>query len=133
TLVTILVGLTLVILADAMRRMIRDRRSQFKLKGLSKNAPDFGNEDEFDNPELPSGGARVVARRFSHESPEEAPAVAAAVAEPSAEASTQTEPTVATESAPKEAVLAPTPETLATPAPRPVVEEPPIPAEPEQV
>lgn len=147
TLVTILVGLTLVILADAMRRMFRDRRSQFKLKGLSKEAPDFAEEEDLDNPELPFGGARVVARRFGSESheahdedtaPENTPAAEAPVTtsverapEPATPAAKEVEEPV------QEEAFVPTTEPEAEPelaAPAPVgpqpVEPPPVEAPP---
>ncbi len=72
TLVTILVVLTLVILADAVRRMIRDRRSQFKLNDLSKHGLGEDGEEAFDNPELPNGGARVVTRKLNKQAEQEA-------------------------------------------------------------
>lgn len=66
TLVMILGILTLAILADGVRRMIRDRHVQTKLKGLGKHDTSFEDGvEEFDNPELPSGGARVVSRSFN--------------------------------------------------------------------
>lgn len=66
TLVMILGVLTLAILADGVRRMIRDRHVQTKLKGLGKHDTSFNiSDEELDNPELPSGGARVVSRTFN--------------------------------------------------------------------
>lgn len=138
TLVTILVVLTLVILADAMRRMIRDRRSQFKLKGLSKNAPDFDDEQEFDNPELPFGGARVVARRFNHEAKEEsAPQAAPEPEAPMENTSVAAEAEPMVETAPEPEEIEPKkaePEVApAVPEQPPVAEPPPTPEEPDVI
>lgn len=139
TLVTILVILTLVILADAMRRMIRDRRSQSKLKGLSKNAPDFGNDEEFENPELPFGGARVVARRFTHEASAEPSSPEATVApsssekpkpvsEPASVAVKEVEEEVVSAEPEEPQPLAETPATVVAPEPTaPQVDEEPVP------
>lgn len=58
TLVIILGILTLAILGDGVRRMIKDRQTQLR---LSKDVEPFADEN-YENPELPTGGARVVSR-----------------------------------------------------------------------
>ncbi|KAF0810199.1 cell division protein ZipA [Alcanivorax sp. S71-1-4] len=65
TLVGILVILILLIMADGLRRMLRERNTRLRMKIEPRHRRDEteaeGSEDRF-NPELPSGGARVVQR-----------------------------------------------------------------------
>lgn len=58
TLIGILIILILLIVADGVRRMVREHRSRLRIKVDPRfsDAP----EDEGNNPELPGGGARVV-------------------------------------------------------------------------
>lgn len=83
TLVGILVILILLIMADGLRRMLRERQDSLRMK-IEPRRRD--NEDETPrsehNPELPSGGARVVQRMLAQRAEAEA---AEAAAERSAE------------------------------------------------
>lgn len=60
TLIGILVILILLIVADGLRRVLRDRSGRLKVR-IDPRFKDHGEEDNEDfNPELPSGSARVV-------------------------------------------------------------------------
>lgn len=62
TLIGILVVLILLIIGDGMRRMLRERSSRLRVRidPRVKDIPDL--PDDGRNPELPSGGARVINR-----------------------------------------------------------------------
>lgn len=74
TLVGILVILILLIMADGLRRMLRERHSSLRMK----IEPRRQRDDDDDaaplehNPELPSGGARVVQRMLAQRAEQEA-------------------------------------------------------------
>lgn len=80
TLVGILVILILLIMADGLRRMLRERNTRLRMKLKPRRShseeSDIGAADF--NPELPSGGARVVQRILAQRAAEEADADAAA-------------------------------------------------------
>ncbi|MCH8543558.1 MAG: cell division protein ZipA [Alcanivorax sp.] len=81
TLVGILVILILLIMADGLRRMLRERQDSLRMK-IEPRRRD--NEDEprsEHNPELPSGGARVVQRMLAQRAEAEAAEAAAARSE----------------------------------------------------
>src|SRR5690606_10042278 len=64
TLVGMLVILILLIMADGLRRMLRERNTRLRMKiepRQHREDAEAGGGDRF-NPELPSGGARVVQR-----------------------------------------------------------------------
>lgn len=62
TLIGILVILILLIVADGVRRMVREHRGRLRVKLDPRvSSGDASDQDEYDsNPELPGGGARVV-------------------------------------------------------------------------
>lgn len=66
TLIGILVILILLILADGVRRMLRERRSRLRIK-LEPRFSDLDDAEDERNPELPGGGARVVRRATGRE------------------------------------------------------------------
>lgn len=104
TLIGILVILILLIVADGLRRVLRDRRGRLRVK-LDPRFSDAGDDDREDfNPELPSGSARVVRADADEEPVERAVPVMGnldQVEEP------DSAPPVVMESAPKPAVKTP--------------------------
>ena len=65
TLVGILVILILLIMADGLRRMLRERNTRLRMKiepRQRREEPEASGAGDRFNPELPSGGARVVQR-----------------------------------------------------------------------
>lgn len=74
TLVGILVILILLIMADGLRRMLRERHSSLRMKIEPRRQRDDDDDAEpFEhNPELPSGGARVVQRMLAQRAEQEA-------------------------------------------------------------
>ena len=64
TLIGILVILILLILADGLRRMLRERSGRLRVR-IDPSVRQLGDDELADqrNPELPGGGARVVGRR----------------------------------------------------------------------
>lgn len=61
-LIGILVVLILLIVADGLRRVWRDRQGRLRLKIEARKDPVVDDEAELRNPELPSGGARTIRR-----------------------------------------------------------------------
>jgi cell division protein ZipA len=59
TLIGILIILILLIVADGVRRMVREHRSRLRIK-VDPRFSDAPETDEDNNPELPGGSARVV-------------------------------------------------------------------------
>jgi cell division protein ZipA len=83
TLIGILVILILLILADGVRRMLKDRQSRLRVKLDPRfGGDDDGDDQELPNPELPGGGARVVRRDASSASESEEPPLAMEPDEP---------------------------------------------------
>ncbi|MCK0538430.1 cell division protein ZipA [Alcanivorax quisquiliarum] len=80
TLVGILVILILLIMADGLRRMLRERNTRLRMKLKPRRShteeSDTASSADF-NPELPSGGARVVQRILAQRAAEEADGEAA--------------------------------------------------------
>ncbi|WP_111657026.1 cell division protein ZipA [Isoalcanivorax indicus] len=74
TLVGILVILILLIMADGLRRMLRERHSSLRMKIEPRRHRDDDDAAEpvEHNPELPSGGARVVQRMLAQRAEQEA-------------------------------------------------------------
>lgn len=117
TLVWILALLIIAILVDGFRRMMMERRSQSNLQNLVG-----GEEDEYDNPELP-GEVRVVKRTASATAPAAVPSADALHSEEGGQIEVSTAPPVEEEAIAE----APAVEPKAAPQPRasrPVTQEP---------
>lgn len=73
TLIGILVILILLILADGLRRMLRERGSRLRVR-IDPRVREYKDDEQADlrNPELPGGGARVVGSRDVTQQPVQA-------------------------------------------------------------
>ncbi|MDF1780281.1 MAG: cell division protein ZipA [Alcanivoracaceae bacterium] len=71
TLIGILVILILLILADGLRRMLRERGSRLRVR-IDPRVREYKDDEQTDqrNPELPSGGARVIGSREAAQQPQ---------------------------------------------------------------
>ncbi|MBZ2189920.1 cell division protein ZipA [Alcanivorax sp. JB21] len=77
TLVGILVILILLIMADGLRRMLRERQDSLRMKIEPRRRDNDDEPRPEHNPELPSGGARVVQRMLAQRAEAEAAEAAA--------------------------------------------------------